>query len=94
MDLLNPLTQQHQTISPDEIESLSRLVEEKLREFRITVQVVGADCGPVITLFKLQPEPGTKSSQITNISTDLARSLLAKSVRVPRDHPWHNLHRT
>ena len=82
MDLLNPLTQQHQTISPDEIESLSRLVEEKLREFRITVQVVGADCGPVITLFKLQPEPGTKSSQITNISTDLARSLLAKSVRV------------
>ena len=82
MDLLNPLTEHHQTISPEEIDSLSRLVEEKLREFRITVQVVGADCGPVITLFKLQPEPGTKSSQITNISTDLARSLLAKSVRV------------
>ena len=82
MDLLNPITEHHQTISPEEIDSLSRLVEEKLREFRITVQVVGADCGPVITLFKLQPEPGTKSSQITNISTDLARSLLAKSVRV------------
>ena len=38
--------------------------------------------GPVITRFELQPAPGVKGSQITNLSRDLARALSVSSVRV------------
>jgi S-DNA-T family DNA segregation ATPase FtsK/SpoIIIE len=38
--------------------------------------------GPVITRFELQPAPGVKSSQISNLAKDLARGLSVISVRV------------
>jgi S-DNA-T family DNA segregation ATPase FtsK/SpoIIIE len=68
--------------SEDALEAMSRLVELKLRDFGVEVQVVAVHPGPVITRFELQPAPGVKSSQITNLSKDLARALSAVSVRV------------
>jgi len=43
---------------------------------------VAVQPGPVITRFELQPEPGTKAKQITNLTQDIARSLSLVSVRV------------
>jgi len=68
--------------SEEALEALSRLVERKLEDFRIQVQVVAVHPGPVVTLFELQLAPGTKASKITNLSKDLARSLSVISVRV------------
>ncbi|MGB9430319.1 MAG: DNA translocase FtsK 4TM domain-containing protein [Gammaproteobacteria bacterium] len=64
------------------LEALSRQVELKLRDFGIEVQVVAVNPGPVVTRFELQPAPGVKVSQISNLSKDLARGLSAISVRV------------
>ena len=64
------------------LEAMSRQVELKLRDFGIEVQVVAVNPGPVVTRFELQPAPGVKVSQITNLSKDLARGLSAISVRV------------
>ncbi len=70
-------------ISPtEELEAKSRLIESILNDYKITVDVVGAHQGPVITLFELQLSPGIKVSKITNLVKDLARSLLVVSVRV------------
>jgi len=44
--------------------------------------VVAVNPGPVVTRFELQPAPGVKVSQISNLSKDLARGLSAISVRV------------
>jgi S-DNA-T family DNA segregation ATPase FtsK/SpoIIIE len=68
--------------SREALEAMSRLVEHKLQDFGITVQVVEVHPGPVITRFELQPAPGIKVSQISNLSKDLARSLSVVSVRV------------
>ncbi len=38
--------------------------------------------GPVVTRFELKPAAGVKSSQISNLAKDLARSLATVSVRV------------
>ena len=38
--------------------------------------------GPVVTRFEVDLAPGTKVNQVTNIASDLARSLAVKSVRV------------
>jgi len=64
------------------LENLSRLLEAKLAEFRISVEVVAVHPGPVITRFEMQTAPGIKASRITNLSQDIARSLSLISVRV------------
>jgi DNA segregation ATPase FtsK/SpoIIIE, S-DNA-T family len=66
----------------EELERLSRDVEKHLADFGIKCQVVAATPGPVITRFELQPAPGVKGAQITNLSNDLARSLSVSRVRV------------
>jgi len=68
--------------SSEALAAMSQLVELKLKDFGIEVEVVAVHPGPVITLFELQLAPGTKASKITNLSKDLARALSTTSVRV------------
>ena len=69
-------------ISTESLEAISRLLEMKLKDFGIEVQVEEVHPGPVITRYEIQPAPGVKVSQIVNLSKDLARSLSTASVRV------------
>jgi S-DNA-T family DNA segregation ATPase FtsK/SpoIIIE len=64
------------------LEAMSRLVELKLLDFNIEVEVVAVNPGPVITRFELDLGPGVKVSQISNLAKDIARALSAISVRV------------
>jgi S-DNA-T family DNA segregation ATPase FtsK/SpoIIIE len=68
--------------SPEALEAMSRLVELKLNDFGIEAEVVAVHPGPVVTRFELRPAAGVKSSQISNLAKDLARSLATVSVRV------------
>ena len=68
--------------SPETLEAMSRLVELKLRDFGVEVEVVAVHPGPVVTRFELRPAPGVKVSQISGLSKDIARALSAISVRV------------
>ncbi len=52
-------------IREETLETLSRQIEFKLKDFRIEAQVVGAYPGPVITRFEMEPAPGVKGSQIS-----------------------------
>ncbi len=72
----------HKGYSTETLEAMSRLVELKLRDFGIEVEVKSVSPGPVITRFELDPAPGVKVSQIVNLAKDLARSLSVVSVRV------------
>ncbi len=69
------------------LEHMSRLLEKKLRDFNIEVQVVAVQPGPVITRFEIEPAPGVKASQITGLSRDLARALSVVSIRVVENIP-------
>ena len=82
LGLLDAPKQQDAGYSPEQIESMSRMLEEQLADFGVEVKVVDAHPGPVITRFELQPAPGVKVNQISNLSKDLARSLSMTSVRV------------
>ena len=68
--------------SEEALEAMSRLVELKLRDFGVEVEVVAVHPGPVVTRFELAPAPGVKVSQISNLAKDLARALSAIAVRV------------
>lgn len=68
--------------SEESLEAMSRLLEIKLQDFGVSVEVVSVMPGPVVTRFEIQPAPGVKASRITNLAQDLARSLAVVSVRV------------
>ena len=68
--------------SRESLEAMSRLLELKLQDFGISVEVVEVMPGPVITRFEIQPAPGVKASRISSLARDLARSLAVVSVRV------------
>ena len=70
------------TVDPDVLQQTAERIEAKLNEFGISVQVVSATAGPVITRFEIEPAQGIKGSQIVNLSKDLARSMSLQSVRV------------
>ncbi|WP_416308432.1 DNA translocase FtsK 4TM domain-containing protein [Neptunicella sp. SCSIO 80796] len=82
IELLDRADKIENPISPEELEQVSRLVEEKLADFNIEARVVGVYPGPVITRFELDLAPGVKVSRISGLSKDLARALSAISVRV------------
>jgi S-DNA-T family DNA segregation ATPase FtsK/SpoIIIE len=82
LNLLDDAPPHEEGYSHEALETMSRLVEIKLRDFGIEVEVVAVHPGPVVTRFELKPSPGVKVSQISSLAKDLARSLSAISVRV------------
>ncbi len=80
--LLDPPKPHEKGFSNEALEALSRLVEIKLADFGIEVEVVAVHPGPVITRFEMEPAPGVKASKITALSKDLARSLSVPSILV------------
>ena len=68
--------------SHQDLEGMSREVEQHLLDFGIQVDVVAVHPGPVITRFELQLAAGVKVSRLTALAKDLARSLSVSSVRV------------
>jgi DNA segregation ATPase FtsK/SpoIIIE, S-DNA-T family len=68
--------------SNQELENLSRVVEQNLLDFGVNASVVAVHPGPVITRFELQLAAGIKVSRLTALAKDLARSLSVTSVRV------------
>ena len=68
--------------SKELLEDLSRLLEERLADFRVEAKVVSALPGPVVTRFELELAKGTRVSKISALAKDLARSLAVVSVRI------------
>jgi len=82
LNLLDPPQPSKGHYSAEALEAMSRQVEIKLRDFGVQVEVDAVHPGPVITRFELEPAPGVKGSQISNLAKDIARSLSVVSVRV------------
>ena len=87
LHLLDQAVAETETISNDTLEFTSRLIERKLKDFGVEVQVVAAYPGPVITRYEIEPAVGVKGNQITNLVKDLARALSVVSLRVVETIP-------
>ena len=87
LHLLDQANNKVELPSGETLEFTSRLIERKLADFGIEVNVLSAQPGPVITRYELNPAPGVKGSQITNLARDLARALSVMSVRVVETIP-------
>tara|TARA_E500000331_G_scaffold212536_1_gene203783 strand:+ start:138 stop:1952 length:1815 start_codon:yes stop_codon:yes gene_type:complete len=66
----------------DALSENARLLESVLEDFGVRGRIVKVRPGPVVTLYELEPAPGTKSSRVISLADDIARSMSAVSVRV------------
>jgi S-DNA-T family DNA segregation ATPase FtsK/SpoIIIE len=87
LSLLAPPPIMQETVSPETLEFTSRLIEKKLKDFGVEVQVVAAHPGPIITRYEIEPATGVKGSQIVGLAKDLARALSLVSIRVVETIP-------
>ncbi|MFZ2326086.1 MAG: DNA translocase FtsK, partial [Rhodoferax sp.] len=90
VDLLDAALSRQETVAPETLEMTSRMIEKKLKDFGVDVNVVLAQPGPVITRYEIEPATGVKGSQIVGLAKDLARSLSLVSIRVVETIPGKN----
>src|SRR6185369_3395077 len=71
-----------QRINEESLEKNARLLETVLDDFGVKGQITRIRPGPVVTLYELEPAPGTKTSRVVSLADDVARSMSAVSVRI------------
>ena len=69
-------------ISQKELDATALKLEEVLQEFGVNGKIVKVRPGPVVTLYELEPAPGTKTARVISLADDIARSMSAISVRI------------
>jgi DNA segregation ATPase FtsK/SpoIIIE, S-DNA-T family len=70
------------TVSADSLEQNAAMLESTLEDFGVRGEIINVRPGPVVTLYELEPAPGTKSSRVIGLADDIARSMSAVSARV------------
>ena len=71
-----------QVLSRETLEQNARMLESVLADFSVNGEITKVRPGPVVTLYELEPAPGTKSARVINLAEDIARSMSAVSARV------------
>jgi DNA segregation ATPase FtsK/SpoIIIE, S-DNA-T family len=60
----------------------AKALERALDDFGVRGEIIDVRPGPVVTLYELEPAPGTRAARVISLADDIARSLCAMSVRV------------
>ena len=83
IDILStPPTVSTSLVSKEEMDANAIRLQEILADFKIEGKIINVNPGPVVTMYELQPAPGTKASKIIGLSDDIARNMSAVSARV------------
>jgi len=80
--LQQPKTSRGRGVSDEVLEENARELEGVLQDFGVKGEITNVKPGPVVTLYELEPAPGTKSSRVIGLADDIARSMSAVAARV------------
>ena len=83
LELLDePLKEELDVISDDELKENGRLLQAKLLNFGVKIEKVIATPGPVVTLYELVPAEDVKLSRIESLQDDIALAMKARGIRM------------
>ena len=82
IDLLNAPPPRRSDIDEQRLLEMADELQIVLNDFGVKGRITEVRPGPVVTLFELEPAPGTKSSRVIALAEDIARSMSATSARV------------
>ena len=69
-------------MSEEALEKNAKLLESVLADFGVNGTITKVSPGPVVTLYELEPSPGTRAARVISLADDIARNMSAASVRV------------
>jgi DNA segregation ATPase FtsK/SpoIIIE, S-DNA-T family len=69
-------------ISEEALEKNAKLLESVLADFGVNGAITKVSPGPVVTLYELEPSPGTRAARVISLADDIARNMSVTSVRV------------
>ena len=69
-------------LSDDALKENARMLEAVLGDFGVRGRISEVRPGPVVTLYEFEPAAGVKSSRVSSLSEDIARSMSAVAARV------------
>ena len=77
-----PRSNRGRSISDEVLQENARELEGVFQDFGVKGEITNVRPGPVVTLYELEPAPGTKSSRVIGLADDIARSMSAVAARV------------
>ena len=69
-------------LTEEQMQANARLLETVLSDYGVQGQIEAIHPGPVVTLYELEPAPGTRAARVIGLADDIARSLSVLAVRV------------
>lgn len=82
LDLLMKEKQKLRANDQSSLEQNAKLLKTVLADFGVYGEIIRVRPGPVVTLYELEPSPGTKSSRVIGLADDISRSMSAVSARI------------
>ncbi|WP_281041320.1 DNA translocase FtsK, partial [Methylobacterium nonmethylotrophicum] len=83
VDLLaEPRESDGSNLDPEMLEDNALQLQQVIQDFGVRGEILAVRPGPVVTLYEMEPAPGTKSSRVISLADDIARSMSAISARV------------
>ncbi|MBN8938475.1 MAG: DNA translocase FtsK [Rhizobiales bacterium] len=70
------------TMSTEVLQDNASTLASVLDDFGVRGEIINVRPGPVVTLYELEPAPGTRSNRVIGLADDIARSMSAVSARV------------
>jgi DNA segregation ATPase FtsK/SpoIIIE, S-DNA-T family len=83
LDFLKPPPKRGEPVqSMEAIENNTRLLEAALANYGVEGEVVRVRPGPVVTLYEMEPAPGTRAARVIGLADDIARNMSTVSARI------------
>ncbi len=70
------------SMSMEVLQENAATLASTLDDFGVRGEIINVRPGPVVTLYELEPAPGTRSNRVIGLADDIARSMSAISARV------------
>jgi S-DNA-T family DNA segregation ATPase FtsK/SpoIIIE len=74
-------------VSPADIKSKIKVIEETLQSFNVEATVREVNTGPAVTQFAIEPGVGVRVNRVTSLDRDLALALAAPDIRIEAPIP-------
>ncbi len=84
LDLLKnaPKKSANDSVSREALEANTRMLEAALQNYGVEGEVVRVRPGPVVTLYEMEPAPGTRAARVIGLADDIARNMSTLSARI------------
>ncbi|MGB1875692.1 MAG: DNA translocase FtsK [Rhodospirillaceae bacterium] len=83
LDILSiPRVETATQLDTQALEGNAKMLEGVLQDFGVKGEIIKVRPGPVVTLYELEPAPGTKTARVVSLADDIARSMSAIAVRI------------